>query len=265
MHEILRTLSPGAVVLDLGCGGGSFESGEIPLTVVRIDLERPSPAPRDFVQANAAQLPFADSQFAAVISNHSLEHFDDLQGALAEIGRILKPEGALYVAVPDSSTFQDRLYRSLASGGGHVNPFSSSKELAAVIERATGLKHVATRTLCTSLSYLNRKNRRTRAPRRLLLLGGGTEASLFLFSGAARLLDRWFGTRASVYGWALYFGKVESPIELDTWTNVCLRCGSGFPSQWLLRDRQLVKRRFLVPTFRCPQCSALNIFTHDRS
>jgi ubiquinone/menaquinone biosynthesis C-methylase UbiE len=50
------------------------------LTKNRSDLAR-------FVQGDAARLPFADKTFAAVISNHSLEHFDDLAGALREIGR----------------------------------------------------------------------------------------------------------------------------------------------------------------------------------
>ena len=54
---------------------------------------------------------------------------------LAEIGRVLKPPGALYIAVPDASTFGDRLYRWLTWGGGHVNAFTSARELAATIEQ----------------------------------------------------------------------------------------------------------------------------------
>ena len=54
--------------------------------------------------------------------------------------------------MPDASTFCDKLYRWLSRGGGHVNAFTSSAELAATIERSTGLKHRATKTLHTSLS-----------------------------------------------------------------------------------------------------------------
>ena len=123
MHEILRNLTPGDRVLDLGSGAGSFDAG--PFIAIRADLDRPATIATNFVQTDAARLPFADRVFDAVISNHSLEHFDDLAGALAEIGRVLKPSGALYIAVPDASTFCDRLYRWLARGGGHVNPFTS--------------------------------------------------------------------------------------------------------------------------------------------
>ncbi len=259
---MLRNLPRRARVLDLGCAGGSFDDAGRDLLVVRIDLERDSRHPSNFAQADAARLPFPSGSFQAVISNHSLEHFDNLAACLSEIGRVVNSGGALYVAVPDSSTVSDRLYRWLARGGGHVNAFSSASELAARIEQATGLKHVATRTLCASLSCLNRKNRRTRAPRRLLLVGGGTEWSLRLLNYGFRLADRFLHTRLSVYGWALYFGKVEPPIDCETWSNVCIRCGSGHASDWLRREG--VVRGKIVRTYRCPGCGTMNLFSEDR-
>jgi SAM-dependent methyltransferase len=260
VNEILHILSQGAVVLDLGCGGGSFDAVESQFTVVRVDLE-PQRAP-NFIQADAARIPFRANSVDLVISNNSLEHFENLTICLEEIGRVLKSNGYLYVAVPDVTTITDRLYRWLARGGGHVNPFSSPHELALEIERATGLKHTATRTLCTSLSFLNRRNRRTRAPRRLLLLGGGTQTSLLLLTHAFRLLDRLFGTRLSVYGWALYFGNIQATIDQNAWTNVCILCGAGHPSDRLLRE-QMVVPQYIVSVYRCPNCRTLNLFTDD--
>jgi SAM-dependent methyltransferase len=209
------------------------------------------------------RLPFAARTFDLVISNHSLEHFDDLDGALREIGRVVKPGGALFVAVPDSSTFSDRLYRWLASGGGHVNPFTSADALGARIAQACGLRLLAIRTLCTSLACLNRKNRTSRAPRRLLILAGGREPVLVLLTYVLRELDRILKTRLSVYGWALYFSNIDTPIERRTWTNVCVRCGSGHSSRWLDDDLQVVRREWLVSTYRCPSCGAANLFTRD--
>jgi len=262
VHEILRNLGPGHRVLDLGSGSGSFDAVGEKFAVIRADIDHPHTSVSNFAQADAAHLPFGDQSFDALISNHSLEHFDDLAGALVEIGRVLKPSGALYVAVPDASTFCDRLYRWLSRGGGHVNPFTSAEDLAAAIQRATHLPHVATRTLCTSLSYLNRKNFRTRGPRRLLLAGGGTEVSLHLFTYFSRLLDRLFGTRLSVYGWALYFGHLAVPPDTRVWTNVCIRCGSGSPSDQL-RQLHLVRTRFLPPVYHCPACGTANLFFED--
>jgi SAM-dependent methyltransferase len=262
VHEILENLGPGKRVLDIGSGPGSFASSMGPFIAIRADLDRPSAPVQNFAQSDAAHLPFRDRAFDAVISNHSLEHFHDLAGALAEMGRVLKPSGALFIAVPDASTFCDRLYRWLARGGGHVNPFTSAPDLAATIARATGLRHVQTRTLCTSLSYLNRNNRRVAGPRRLLAVGGGTEISLHAFTYTARWWDRLFGTRLSVYGWALYFGSVPVPVDTDVWTNVCIRCGSGAQSEWL-RHLKLVRRRFFLPVYCCPSCGTTNLFSED--
>jgi SAM-dependent methyltransferase len=268
VHEILENFGPGQRILDIGSGAGSFSSSMGPFIAIRADLDLPSSPAQNFAQADAARLPFADRAFDAVISNHSLEHFHDLAGSLAEIGRVLKPTGALYIAVPDASTFGDRLYRWLAHGGGHVNPFTSAPQLAATIERATHLRHVQTRTLCASLSFLNRKNSPMPRPRRALVVGNGTEISLHLFTYFARLSDRLFGTRLGVYGWALYFGSFPVPVDTDVWTNVCIRCGSGAQSEWL-RHMKLVHRRFFLPGFflqvyRCPSCGATNLFFEDR-
>lgn len=233
--------------------------------IVRVDLEHGAEHPENAVEADAARLPFGAGAFDAIISNHSLEHFDDLEGALGEIGRVLKSNGALYVAVPDASTVTDRIYRWLARGGGHVNPFTSSLDLAAKIEAATGLRHVGTRTLCTSLSFLNRRMFPARAPRRLWLLGGGMPASLLAMTYGFRVLDRIVGTRLAVYGWALYFGQIGEPIDALVWTNVCIGCGAGAPSEWLAGDPACVRRRFGFRTYRCGLCGTVNLFTDDRA
>src|SRR5579871_6231136 len=211
MHEILRSLPPGAFVLDLGCAGGSFTENATRAVAIRIDLDRPRTQPGRFVQCDASKLCFADGTFQAVVSNHSLEHIENLEGALQEIRRILRPEGALFIAVPDASTVTDKVYRWLARGGGHVNAFTSPAALVAKIETFTGLRHVATRTLGSSLSFLNRRIAPLPRPRRLLLLGGGFEWTLRAYVYLSRRLDRWLGTRTGVYGWAFYFGNIPEP------------------------------------------------------
>jgi SAM-dependent methyltransferase len=265
MHEILRNLHAGSLVLDLGCAEGSFPQEVTSATVVRVDRE----APRNrgdhtlFVQGDAAKLPFVDRTFAAVISNHSLEHFDDLVNTLREIGRVIDPGGSLFVAVPDASTLTDGLYRWLARGGGHVNAFTSPSETAAAIERVTGLPHVATRMLCSSLSFLNRRNAPRPVPRRLLLFGAGYEWSLFLYAWLSRRFDRLLKTRTSIYGWAFYFGYIVDVIDTETWLNVCIRCGSGCSASSLIRQA-LVHSTFCgLRIYRCPDCGATNPFADD--
>jgi len=249
MHEILKKLPASARVLDLGSGEGSFDARAYPFQTVRVDAE---PKGAGAIQADAAALPFARC-FRAVISNHSLEHFADLHGSLTEIGRVLEPGGALFIAVPDAATFTDRLYRWLARGGGHLNPFTSAPDLAALVAGATGLECRGIRLLHTSFSFMNARNRKTRAPRKLLLFANGWEPLLIALTYALHLSDRCFGTRLSVYGWALYFGACDP--DLAVWTNVCVRCGSGHPAAQLHPG--------FLRLYRCPSCGAPNLFTPD--
>lgn len=111
--------------------------------------------------------------------------------------------GRCFVSVPDATTLTDKLYRWLARGGGHVNAFKAADEVGAAISAANGLVHVATRTLCSSLSFLHRHNAPKPRPRRLLLLGGGATWTLLLYTWLSRRIDRFLNTRTSVYGWAL--------------------------------------------------------------
>ncbi len=255
MEEIFAALRPGARVLDLGSRGGSFPAARCPGRVVRADLEL-ADSPDDFVQCDAAHLPFSDRSFAAVISNHSLEHFADCDAALSEIGRVIERGGALYVAVPDASTFTDRAYRWLGRGGGHVNAFTDPAALATRIERATGLPHRGTRILHTSLSFMNRANART-PPRKLLLFGAGSERLLAVLTYLLRRADARFGARWSVYGWALQFGGV-SRVDTAPRTNVCVRCGAGHAAKDLRPHRRWLRY------YECPACGARNLFTEDQ-
>jgi len=261
MHEILEHLSAGMLVLDLGSSDGSFAPNATSATIIRVDRETPVKSKGGlFVQAEASRLPFVCGAFAAVISNHSLEHFEDLLGSLREIARVLQPAGSLFVSVPDASTLTDKLYRWLSRGGGHVNAFTSSHELIGLIERTTGIEHVASRILYSSLSFLNRRNNLNGMPRRLLFLGAGYEWSLFLYCWISRLLDRTIGTRTSVYGWALYFGFVPKKIDTEGRINVCIRCGAGHAIV-MLRRQGLVRSIASVPSlYNCPTCGALNPF-----
>ena len=260
MHEILANLKRG-YVLDLGSRFGSFDPRDCPFATVRVDLDPPAGGDAAFVvKADAALLPFRDGCFAAVISNHSLEHFARLEDALREIGRVASPEAAFYAAVPDATTVTDRLYRWLARGGGHVNAFRSSEALVRLVERTAGLPHAGSRLLYTSLSFLNSKNRRARAPRKLMLLGGGREWVLVLWNALFRTLDRLLGTRTAVYGWALYSGKVPVPVDTVGWVNACARCGSGHSLRRLSEEGRVRRVLGLVPAYHCPDCGARNLF-----
>jgi SAM-dependent methyltransferase len=258
--RLIDRLPPGARVLDLGARSGSFSTARADLSIVRLDLDPPAARqPGAYVAADAARMPFAARSFDAVISNHSLEHFRELDETVREIGRVIKPRGALYVAVPDATTLSDRIYRWMGRGGGHVNPFRSAEEVIALIERLTPLRHRSTTVLTASLSFLNAHNFVARPPRKIALFAFGHEGFLAVLNAALRRIDRAFGTRLSMYGWAFYFGETAPPALEGPWVNVCVRCGSGASEEYL-RAKGAVRRL----TYRCPDCGALNLLEKGR-
>ena len=118
-------------VLDVGCGDGFFAQTVFakPLEA-GIDLDpreaakaAKSGAYLQVVQGSATGMPFPDRRFKTVISNCVLEHVPDIDAALGEIRRVLKPGGRFYLTVPsecfnENSYFKDLLGRSDFPGLG---------------------------------------------------------------------------------------------------------------------------------------------------
>jgi len=257
MDDLIDRLPAGARILDLGARTGSFHTERSDLTVVRLDLEIPSfRKSGSYISADAARMPFRDGSFELIVSNHSLEHFRQLEATLREIGRVVRREGALYVAVPDAGTLTDRIYRWMARGGGHVNAFRSPADVTAPVERITGLRHRATIPLYSSLSFLNRRNTGGRPGKKILFFGFGSEHYLAFFMWLLKRLDRLFGTRLSLYGWAFYFGSAKAD-RTESWANVCVRCGAGHPDT---TASGAARRLWWGPTaWRCPHCGGFNL------
>lgn len=96
-------------VLDVGTGTGSFSlafadawGGAVELTGIDLSASMAEIAARRFaragiastvVQGNVTKLPFAAAQFDVVLVAHVLEHLQDPVAALAEIKRVLVPDG----------------------------------------------------------------------------------------------------------------------------------------------------------------------------
>ena len=258
MYEIVKDLPSTAWILDLGSAMGSFDSTRTSGRVVRVDLNYLPGNQGLFVQSDAAYLPFADWTFDAIVANHSLEHFERLNLAIEEIARVAKPDGSLFISVPDASTLSDRLYRWLGRGGGHVNAFTDSLELPGRVTDATGMQVKGTCVLFSGFSFLNKYNQKN-LPRRAWLLGGGQEWILLVGTYCLRTLDRAFGTRLSVYGWAYSFGSVAA-LELKPNWNVCIRCGSGHDEEWLKDSGFLSGALIFWKQYRCPRCGTKNLF-----
>jgi len=97
-----------AQILDLGCGSSAMaaafvrESASVFLADINLfRLSGLNANPQNGVQMAAENLGFRSAVFDAVILSDVLEHITDPAGALAEIRRVLKPGGVLYLTTPN--------------------------------------------------------------------------------------------------------------------------------------------------------------------
>lgn len=94
--------------LDIGCGNGgiseSFAAANEHYAVDIKDQRFRKTASYDFRLVESERLPFSCGFFDVVVSHHVIEHVDDQHLHLAEIWRVLKPDGIAYLATPNRSS-----------------------------------------------------------------------------------------------------------------------------------------------------------------
>ena len=158
-------VKPGDLVLDLGCGFGrhAYEFARRGASIVALDAgadevlqvrntfgamaeagEIESTSGVAAVQGDALHLPFPDGTFDRVICSEVLEHIPDDEAAMAELSRVLSPNGTMAITVP---RFGPELVNWALSEeyydvpGGHVRLYRRSILFDRL--RATGLEPFA--------------------------------------------------------------------------------------------------------------------------
>ena len=267
----LENLQPSQRVLDLGCGSGSLNYAHYgTLNVFGVDVVFPKSASRRLiaVSADGHRLPFAAASFDLIISQHSLEHVHDAGAVLREMRRVLKPGGNLYIAVPESTSLTDRLYRFLFCGGGHLQRFTFDG-VVQLIEQETSLKLIAWKNLYSSFIYVERRNFIPAPigkfpgpfPRRMRWLGRLPDVAFravkVTLNVASRLSDNWFHTRLSRDGWALTFDSSGNTCsEERPYPAVCMTCGTASLLQACQRPNWY--------SYKCSSCGQLNPYVAMR-
>jgi 2-polyprenyl-3-methyl-5-hydroxy-6-metoxy-1,4-benzoquinol methylase len=102
------------MILDIGCGRGALLVQLAAAGARGIGLERSASAPPAVgVEIQAGELVdqrFPSGHFDAVIIWHVFEHLQDPMTVLDEVARVLVPGGLLLVAVPNSASWQARVF-----------------------------------------------------------------------------------------------------------------------------------------------------------
>ncbi len=151
-------LNPGDAFLDVGCGEGRHTCHAYLLpgvTAVGLDLDPENVSKtKKMLKAMEAEnmgrgswgalagdstcLPFEDGFFRVVVCSEVLEHVPDNKKAVAEITRVLHPQGVLAVTVPRS--WPERICWALSkeyynTPGGHIRIYTK-KEVRHLVESA---------------------------------------------------------------------------------------------------------------------------------
>lgn len=95
-------------ILDIGCGTGALikELQQEGKEIFGVDMSKTAlnfcstQGVKNLFQAQAVQLPFAEKSFDAILMLDVLEHIEDEYKVMAEIKRVLKPNGIVIIFVP---------------------------------------------------------------------------------------------------------------------------------------------------------------------
>jgi len=110
----------GLRVLEIACGRGGYVrelartgaeviGGDFSFRALQAAAERSreggTAAPAALIQSDAQNLPFADNSFDVLISCETVEHLPDVRRAFAEMFRVTRPGGRLFLTTPNYANF----------------------------------------------------------------------------------------------------------------------------------------------------------------
>lgn len=116
---IEASTSPGAVILDYGCGSGTiirllqarqrtalgcdvfYEGGDYSSVILPQELGT------TIFRMDADRIPFPDNYFDFIVSNQVLEHVPDLDVTIEEMARVLKPGGTVLSVFPYKGVWRE--------------------------------------------------------------------------------------------------------------------------------------------------------------
>ena len=170
-QRVLTGLSAKDWYLDAGVGTGRFARAlaRRHTRTVGVDISRRmmremrvrSGASPHLLCADLRRLPFADAAIAGVLAVHVFHLIPAWQRALAEMWRVLRPGGALHLAVEDGARTQVRseyLRRAHAHGALPAYSGGSIDEiLSALTRRGAAVREVHSTDLCWSRDWSARE------------------------------------------------------------------------------------------------------------
>ena len=187
LEHLASLITPGADVLDIGVGDGTFarlaarrgvrihvlDPDAQAIERAKVDLSLGDRARAGFGQ----EIPWPDGSFDAVILSEVLEHLDDatLAATLGEVARVLRPGGRVIGTVPADERLEEQLVvcphcASRFHRWGHAQSFSPDRMAAILSERFDGVE--VRRRWFVAWGLLNWRGRLQGLVRKTLALAG---------------------------------------------------------------------------------------------
>ena len=117
-YAVVQDIVSGKDVLDVACGEGygSYYMADVARSIVGVDISQEAVQHASstyqksnlaFRQGSAIELDFADAAFDVVVSFETIEHLSEQAQMLAEIRRVLRPDGLLVISSPNRPVYSE--------------------------------------------------------------------------------------------------------------------------------------------------------------
>lgn len=145
-------------LLEVGTGSGILlpELSRHTERLVAIDIHPKLAEVRDYlekervraevIEGSLFEMPFKDAEFDALLCASVLEHLTELDGALNEFARVVKPGGTVVLGFPVRNIVTDAFYRLAHFNPRDIHP-SSHRDIEAAIKRCPDLELASKSTL----------------------------------------------------------------------------------------------------------------------
>lgn len=126
----LFKLQPNDIYLDISCGRAQLPALAQAKGVVAYGLDLSSTALRlgqtetncrRLVVGNSQSLPYPSNRFTVISNIGSLEHYIDMEAAVREMARVLKPGGRAFILVPNTFSLLHNIWIAFRQGRTNID------------------------------------------------------------------------------------------------------------------------------------------------
>jgi SAM-dependent methyltransferase len=124
MYHILN-LQPCDTYLDISCGRGELlqlaqaagiDAHGVDISYTALQAGRRRFGVANLIAANGQLLPYADDQFSVVSNIGSLEHYLNMNAALQETARVMRPDGRAVILLPNTFSLLTNIWIAFRQG-----------------------------------------------------------------------------------------------------------------------------------------------------